>query len=119
MSPPTHFPRPSVALPLWKSANEEWQATGLELGNCDGFRSGLECRGMEAVIIEEEALRLPEIERAVLADRLLASLSRRPAELEAAWLREADSRMEALRDGKIETVSGPEAMADLHKMFPR
>lgn len=74
---------------------------------------------MEAVIIEKEALRLPEVERAVLADRLLASLSHRPAELEAAWLREADSRMEAFRDGRIDTVSGPEAMAELRKRFPR
>jgi hypothetical protein len=74
---------------------------------------------MEAVIIEKEALQLPEIERAVLADRLLASLSHRPAELEAVWLREADSRIEAFRSGKLEAVSGPEAMAELRRMFPR
>ena len=74
---------------------------------------------MEAAIIEKEALQLPEIERAVLADRLLASLSHRPAELEAAWRRESSSRMEAFREGKLEAVSGPEAMADLRKMFPQ
>ena len=74
---------------------------------------------MEVAIIEKEALRLPESERAVLADRLLASLSHRPDELEAAWLQEADSRMEAFRNGKIAAVSGPEAMAELRKKFPR
>lgn len=74
---------------------------------------------MEAVIIEKEALQLSEIERAVLADRLLASLSHRSAEFEAAWLRESSSRMEAFRAGKIEAVSGPEAMADLRKMLLR
>ncbi|MEO8614757.1 MAG: addiction module protein [Luteolibacter sp.] len=68
---------------------------------------------MEAVVIEKEALRLPENERARLADRLLESLSRRPAELEAAWLLEADSRMTAFREGLIEAVAGPEAMAKL------
>ncbi len=48
---------------------------------------------MEAVIIEKEALQLSDCERAVLADRLLASLSRPPAGLDDAWLREADERM--------------------------
>ena len=42
-----------------------------------------------------EALRLPERERAVLADRLLESLVRLPSELEAAWIREADERIVA------------------------
>jgi len=74
---------------------------------------------MEAAIIEKEALQLSDCERAVLADRLLESLSRRPAELEAAWIREADSRMEAFREGRIVAVSGPQAMADLRSSFPR
>ena len=59
---------------------------------------------MEAVIIEKEALQLSDYERAVLADRLLASLSRRPAGLDDAWLREADERMAAYRESKVETV---------------
>jgi hypothetical protein len=74
---------------------------------------------MEAVIIEKEALQLPDCERAVLADRLLASLSRRPAGLDEAWLREADDRMSAWREDKIEAVSGPEALAELRRDFRR
>jgi hypothetical protein len=74
---------------------------------------------MEAAIIEKEALQLPESQRAVLADRLLESLSPRPAELEAAWLREAESRMTAFQEGKIEPVDGAEAMAQLRRTFPR
>jgi len=70
-------------------------------------------------MIEKEALRLPDRERVVLADRLLASLSRRPIDLEAAWVREADSRMAAFRDGSIEAIAGPQAIADLRAMFPR
>lgn len=74
---------------------------------------------MEAVIIEKEALQLPDCERAVLADRLLASLSRQSAGLDEAWLREADERMAAWREGKIEAVSGPEALAELRSEFRR
>jgi putative addiction module component (TIGR02574 family) len=72
---------------------------------------------MEAVIIEKEALQLSDCERAVLADRLLASLSRRPVGLDDAWLREADERMTAYREGRIEAVPGPEAMTDLRREF--
>ena len=74
---------------------------------------------MDAAMIEKEALRLRDVERAVLADKLLDSLCRRPAELEAAWDREADSRMAAFRDGRIDAVSGPESLADLHRKFPQ
>ncbi len=74
---------------------------------------------MEAVMIEKEALQLSDCERAVLADRLLASLSRPPAGLEDAWLREADERMAAYREGRIEAVPGPEALAELRREFRR
>ena len=74
---------------------------------------------MEAALIEKEALQLPDSERAVLVDRLLESLSRRPVALDAAWIREADSRMKAFQEGKIVAVSGPEAMADLRRKFSK
>jgi putative addiction module component (TIGR02574 family) len=70
---------------------------------------------MEAVMFEKEALQLPDCERAVLADRLLASLSRRPAGLDDAWLREADERMAAYREGRIEALPGPVALAELRR----
>lgn len=72
---------------------------------------------MEAVILEKEALRLSEGERALLADRLLESLSRRSAGLDGLWVREADDRLDAYFSGKIEAVEGPEALADLRKEF--
>jgi len=74
---------------------------------------------MEAIMIEKEALQLSDCERAVLADRLLASLSRRPAGLDDAWLREADERMAVYHEGRIEAVSGPEALAELRMDFRR
>ena len=55
---------------------------------------------MEAVIVEKEALQLSDCERAVLADRLLESLSRRPAGLDEAWLREADDRYDGFPLGQ-------------------
>ncbi|MCX6877588.1 MAG: addiction module protein [Verrucomicrobia bacterium] len=74
---------------------------------------------MDPAILQKEALRLPESERALLADRLLESLSRTPPELEAAWLREADARMAAFMEERIEAVDGLRAMAELRARFPR
>jgi hypothetical protein len=74
---------------------------------------------MDTAIIQKEALLLPEGERALLADRLLESLSRTTPELEAAWLREADARMTAFKEDHIEAVDGLQAMADLRARFPR
>jgi hypothetical protein len=54
-----------------------------------------------------------------LADRLLASLSRKPAGLDHSWLREADDRMKAFHEGRIEAVSGPEALAEIRREFGR
>ncbi len=74
---------------------------------------------MDAAIIEKEALRLSESQRALLADRLLQSLSKIPLELQTAWIQEVDSRMEAFREGKISAVDGQQAIAELRALFPR
>lgn len=74
---------------------------------------------MEAVFIEKEALRLSDIERAVLADRLLESLFRTSADLEEEWIHEAESRMLGFREKRIAAISGPEAMSDSRREFPR
>jgi hypothetical protein len=74
---------------------------------------------MDAAIIEREALQLSEAERAVLADHLLASLSRTTSEIRDAWVREADDRMRAFREGEIAAVDGPQAMAELRARFPK
>ena len=72
---------------------------------------------MEMAIIEKEALRLPDGQRALLADRLIESLSGVTPALRQAWLAEADSRMEAFRRGEIQAVDGPEAMSALRARF--
>ena len=74
---------------------------------------------MDAIILEKEALQLPEAQRALLADRLLESIYKRSPELQELWIREAESRMTAFREGKIKAVDGPQAMADLRTRCKR
>ena len=74
---------------------------------------------MDAAIIEKEALQLSDSQRALLADRLLQSLSKIPLELQTAWIQEVESRMEAFEDGKISAVDGPQAIAELRARFHR
>ena len=72
---------------------------------------------MDAAILEKEALQLPDGERAVLAERLLESLSRVTPETRESWIHEADSRMDAYRSGKIAAVDGPQALEELRNRF--
>ncbi len=71
----------------------------------------------DAAIIEKEALELPDSERALLADRLLSSLSTTPEFVVESWVVEAADRMEAFRRGDITAVDGGTALADLKKRF--
>jgi hypothetical protein len=74
---------------------------------------------MDAAILRKEALQLPEKDRALLADTLLASLSPTPTELEAAWASEADERLRAFQAGELDAVEGRSALAALRAKFPR
>ncbi len=62
-------------------------------------------------------MQLPESERAVLADRLLESITPTSSELQEKWVQEADERMRAFRAGEIEAINGPSAMAELRSQF--
>ncbi len=74
---------------------------------------------MDAAILEKEALLLPDTERALLVERLMESISPSPSALREAWVREADERMRAFRDGEISAVNGPQAMAELRSRFSK
>lgn len=74
---------------------------------------------MDTAVLQKEALQLPDKDRALLADSLLASLSPTPAKLEAAWVREVDERLRAFRMGEIDAIDGRAAMAELRARFPR
>ena len=74
---------------------------------------------MDAIIIEKEALQLPEAERALLADKLLESISRISSETRESWIKESQSRMQAFLEGKVDAVEGPKAIADLQARFKK
>ena len=71
----------------------------------------------DAAVIEKEAMQLSEAQRAVLAERLLESISPTPKPIQEAWIREANDRMRAYRSGEISAVDGPEAIAKLRDRF--
>lgn len=74
---------------------------------------------MDAAILEKEALLLPDTERALLVERLMESISPSPSALLEDWVREADERGRAFRDGEISVVDGPQAMAELRARFSK
>ncbi len=73
---------------------------------------------MDQAILEHEVMRLPARERALLADALLGSLDDEEArEVEAAWAREAEARMEAYQRGELAAVDGPTVFRELRSRF--
>jgi putative addiction module component (TIGR02574 family) len=65
-----------------------------------------------------QALALPPEERAVLADRLLASLDGpNQKEIDAAWAEEAERRSREIDEGKAELIDGELVMAKLRSRF--
>jgi len=74
---------------------------------------------MDAAILRSEALRLPESERALLADILLASLSLTTEAVQDVWVQETDERMAEFLAGRMEAFDGDEVMASLRARFPR
>jgi hypothetical protein len=74
---------------------------------------------MDAVIIETEALRMPESNRALLADRLLESLTQVSVAQREEWINESAERYEAYQQGKLQAVDGPGSIAVLREMFAK
>ena len=60
-----------------------------------------------------QALQLPASDRAALADGLLTSLDKPDPELDALWLKEAESRMAAYRAGELGAVDADEVFTEL------
>ena len=91
--------------------------TAAKCANCACVRPRLYSQGMDSAIIEKEALQLPDAERAILAERLLSSLSQTSQEIRDAWIRESDERLAAFRRGDIEALDGASAIAGFKKRF--
>ena len=66
---------------------------------------------MDSVILANEALKLPPLERAQIIDALWSSLD--PAEqktIDQAWLLESQDRLAAFRAGQLTAINGEEAL---------
>lgn len=60
------------------------------------------------------ALSLSPGARAMLAGQLLESLDRENEKrIEAIWVKEAERRMQEIRDGKVQPIDGEQVMRDL------
>jgi putative addiction module component (TIGR02574 family) len=63
---------------------------------------------------EEQALKLPAHDRALLAERLIASLDEpNTAENERMWVEEAEARYEAYKRGEVASYSAEDAIREI------
>jgi putative addiction module component (TIGR02574 family) len=60
-----------------------------------------------------EAMKLPAPERAALVEGLVESLDKPDPALDALWLKEAESRIAAYRNGELEAVDAETAFTEL------
>ena len=72
---------------------------------------------MELSVIEKQAMELPEIDRALLAERLWQSVRPVSDDIKQAWIEEAESRVAAFRRGEIKLIDGGEVMKDLRASY--
>ena len=66
--------------------------------------------------VEADALQLTPAERALLVERLIASLDADP-EIEAAWAAEVERRQAEIESGAVTLLPGPETLAQLKSEF--
>lgn len=66
--------------------------------------------------VEADALRLAPAERALLVERLIASLDADP-EIEAAWSAEVERRHAEIESGAVTLLPGPETLAQIKSEF--
>lgn len=60
-----------------------------------------------------QALQLPPNDRAALVEGLITSLDKPDCELDALWLKEAESRLAAYRSGELDAVGADQVFAEL------
>lgn len=63
-----------------------------------------------------EALKLPQHERAQLAQELIESLDAE-SEIERAWYAEADRRLLEIKEGKVQAIPADEVFASAREML--
>lgn len=69
---------------------------------------------MTTAKLAKEALSLPPKSRAKLAEKLLESLDvSKQREIDALWAEEAENRLDAFEQGKLQAIPGPEVFKKL------
>ncbi|MEA5470173.1 MULTISPECIES: addiction module protein [unclassified Spirulina] len=63
-----------------------------------------------------EALALSPIERAMLIDALVDSLDQSDPQIDQLWLEEAETRLQANREGKLETISASQVFEEMRNL---
>ncbi len=61
--------------------------------------------------ILKEAIQLEPTERVKLVDQLITSLDRPDKDIDKLWVEEAESRLDAYKQGKLKTVSLEEVLS--------
>ncbi len=67
-------------------------------------------------VLEAEALQLPEVDRARLIERLIASLDTDP-KVENAWAEEVERRLAAIENGTAAWLTGPETLNEIKAQY--
>lgn len=68
--------------------------------------------------LTEEILALPSVSRALLAERLVASLaSDIDPKIQATWVAKAKGRRDEVRDGTVQPIPGEDALARVRQIL--
>ncbi len=68
--------------------------------------------------LTEEALSLPSVSRAILAEKLVESLEfDTESEIQAAWTTEAKRRRDEIENGDVQAIAGDEALAQVRQLL--
>jgi len=73
--------------------------------------------GMNDIISAAEVL--PIKERALIVDSILKTLNKPDPDIDQQWLIAAKQRLEEVRSGHVETVSGDEVFAEIKDRFSK
>lgn len=73
--------------------------------------------GMNDIISAAESL--PVRERALIVDSILKTLNKPDPDVDQQWLVVAKERLEELRSGQVEAISGDEVFAEIKDRFSK
>ncbi|MHC4997368.1 MAG: addiction module protein [Planctomycetota bacterium] len=65
----------------------------------------------------DQALALPEEERAIIVDSILRSLHTPNPSIDALWAEEAERRLNDIQSGAVKPLDGEEVLKDIREQF--